>query len=85
VIEGHEVDFRFVDSVVLLECDGWAHHGLDRTGFERDRTRDADLTAAGWIIVRFTYRAVTRSPGTVVRRIRAAFERWSSQTPPDAA
>jgi very-short-patch-repair endonuclease len=85
VIDGHEVDFRFVDSAVIMECDGWAYHGLDRSGFERDRSRDADLTAAGWIVVRFTYRAVITSPSTVARRISAAFERWSSLTPPDAA
>ena len=29
VIEGHEVDFRVIDTPVILECDGWAYHGLD--------------------------------------------------------
>lgn len=46
-IEGHGVDFRVIDTPVILECDGWAHHGLDRRGFERDCERDADLVAAG--------------------------------------
>ena len=85
VIEGHEVDFRVIDTPVILECDGWAHHGLDRHGFERDRERDADLVAAGWIVVRFTYRAITRSPGAVARRIRAATDRWITAPSPDAA
>lgn len=82
-VEGYEVDFRVVDSPVILECDGWAHHGLDRAGFERDRERDADLVGAGWIVIRFTYRAVTTAPHSVARRIRAAAERWA--TDPGAA
>ena len=85
VIDGHEVDFRVVDTPVILECDGWAYHGLDRDTFERDHTRDADLIAAGWLVVRFTYRAITTSPSTVARRIRAALDRWSPAPSPDAA
>ena len=30
IIEGWEVDFRVVGSPVILECDGWMWHGLDR-------------------------------------------------------
>jgi very-short-patch-repair endonuclease len=85
VIAGHEVDFRVIDTPVLLECDGWAHHGLDRRGFERDRVRDAELVGGGWIVVRFTYRAVTTAPGSVARRIRAATDRWATTPSPDAA
>ena len=91
VIEGHEVDFRVIDSPVILECDGWAYHGLHRTNFERDRDRDADLTAAGWIIVRFTYRAITSRPKRTADRIRAVCHQWgraefgATPSPPDAA
>ncbi len=84
-IEGYEVDFRVIDSPVILECDGWAHHGLDRTGFERDRERDADLVGAGWIVIRFTYRAVTTAPHSVARRIRSATDRWAPSPSPGAA
>lgn len=82
-IEGYEPDFRVIGSCVLLECDGWAYHGLDHARFERDRDRDAQLIAAGWIIVRFTYRAVTSSPARTAQRIRAALDRWNGVTPPD--
>lgn len=85
IIAGHEVDFRVIDTPVILECDGWTHHGLDRAGFERDRSRDAELIAAGWIVVRFTYRAMTVRPSAVARRIRAATERWMTAPSPDAA
>jgi len=83
IIEGYEVDFRVIDTPVILECDGWVYHGVDRVGFERDRWRDAELIAAGWIVVRFTYRAVTLTPGAVARRIRAATERWTDTPAPD--
>jgi very-short-patch-repair endonuclease len=85
IIDGHEVDFRVIDTPVILECDGWTHHGLDHSGFERDRSRDADLIAAGWIVIRFTYRAIIVRPSTVARRIRAATERWTAAPSPDAA
>jgi very-short-patch-repair endonuclease len=74
---GHEVDFRVVGTPVILECDGWAYHGAQRATFERDRERDADLIAAGWIVVRFTYRAITARPKATADRIAAAVARWS--------
>lgn len=77
VICGHEVDFRVAGTRVILECDGWAHHGLQRSTFERDRVRDADLVAAGWIVLRFTYRAITTRPKDTARRIAAALARWA--------
>lgn len=77
VIAGHEVDFRVIGTPVILECDGWAYHGLQRRTFERDRERDADLIASGWIVVRFTYRAVTVRPKETADRIAAAVARWS--------
>ena len=30
IIEGSEVDFRFVGTPVIVECDGWTFHGLRR-------------------------------------------------------
>ena len=77
IICGYEVDVRVIGTPVILECDGWAYHGLKRTAFERDRERDADLIAAGWIVVRFTYRAITARPKATADRIAAAVARWS--------
>jgi len=77
IIAGYEVDFRVIGTPVILECDGWAYHGLQRATFERDRDRDADLVAAGWIVVRFTYRAITARPNDTAGRIAAAVARWS--------
>ena len=87
-IEGYEPDFIVTGTPVLLECDGWKSHGLDKAQFERDRARDAKLTAKGWIIVRFTYRQITMEPKVTADRFREAIERWSSlgaPFSPDAA
>ncbi|MFN3255505.1 MAG: DUF559 domain-containing protein [Ilumatobacter sp.] len=74
-IEGWEVDFVFVGTNVIVECDGWTTHGLDRDQFERDRRRDDDLRAAGWHVLRFTYRAIIAEPADTARRIRRALHR----------
>jgi very-short-patch-repair endonuclease len=77
IINGYEVDFRVIGTPVILECDGWMYHGLQHTQFERDHDRDAELTAAGWIIVRFTYRAITTRQQRTAERIASAVARWS--------
>jgi very-short-patch-repair endonuclease len=77
VVCGHEVDFRVVGTPVILECDGWTYHGLHRANFERDRRRDAELLAAGWIVLRFTYRAITTRPNETAERIAAAVAQWT--------
>jgi very-short-patch-repair endonuclease len=84
-VAGWEVDFRFVGTPVIVECDGWTYHGLRRDQFERDRIRDAELISQGWVILRFSYRSITSHGATVARRIRAALVTWSSVQPPDAA
>jgi very-short-patch-repair endonuclease len=57
VIEGDEVDFVWRDARLIVETDGWAAHGT-RRAFERDRLRDAKLTAAGLRVVRVTDRTI---------------------------
>ena len=85
VIEGWEVDFHVVDTPVIIECDGWAYHGVNRANFERDRIRDTELIGKGWIVLRFTYRAIVTAPGQTARRIREAVDRWRDAPSPGAA
>ena len=54
---GHEVDFLWPDHELIVETDGWTAHG-HRRAFERDRARDAELHAAGYVVLRFTWRQV---------------------------
>lgn len=67
-IEGYEVDFVWRDPRLIVETDGWRAHGT-RDAFERDRRRDADLTAAGWRVLRITWGRLERDPEWVARRI----------------
>jgi very-short-patch-repair endonuclease len=69
-ILGFEVDFAIVPERVVLECDGWTSHGLDRAQFERDRRRDAALVAGGWVVLRFTWTQIIRRPTWVADAIR---------------
>ena len=77
MLAGYEVDFRIIDSPIVLECDGWSTHGLDKVRFERDRTRDAELAAMGYIVLRFTYRSIVKRPGKEAERIRRNVARWA--------
>jgi very-short-patch-repair endonuclease len=55
-------------SKLVVEIDGFAFHG-SRHAFERDRRRDADLVAAGYRVVRFTWRQIKHEPEAVVARL----------------
>jgi very-short-patch-repair endonuclease len=65
-IMGYEVDFVWRDARLIVETDGWEAHGT-RAAFERDRLRDAALVAAGWRVVRITWRPLEREPERVAR------------------
>jgi very-short-patch-repair endonuclease len=67
IVEGYEVDFLIGGTRIILECDGRRWHEF---AFEADRARDQVLLAAGWIVVRCTWRQITLDPGGVARRIR---------------
>ncbi len=77
IIGGYEVDFRVIGTNIVLECDGWETHGRNKQRFEADHTRDADLVALGNVVVRFTYRAITRRAAKEAERIRAVLRRWA--------
>ncbi|MBX5440343.1 MAG: type IV toxin-antitoxin system AbiEi family antitoxin domain-containing protein [Solirubrobacteraceae bacterium] len=68
-IAGLEVDVSWPDAGVVAEADGYEFHRT-RAAFERDRERDAILTAAGCVVHRFTERQVTRAPATVIAALR---------------
>jgi very-short-patch-repair endonuclease len=64
VVAGLEVDFSWPEQRLIVETDGHRHHGT-RAAFERDRERDAVLTALGWRVVRVTHRRLARHPDDV--------------------
>ena len=68
------VDVAFIAERVAIEIDGWAwHHTPDR--FQRDRTKQNQLTAAGWTVLRFTWFDITTRPDEVVGAVRDALVR----------
>ena len=66
---GLEVDLHWPDRRLVVELDGHAFHTTPAE-FERDRRRDADLTAAGHRVVRFTWRHLEDEPEWVAARLR---------------
>jgi very-short-patch-repair endonuclease len=55
----------------VVEIDGEAFH-RSRHMFEKDRRRDAVLTAAGFRVQRFTWRQLTRESEAVLVRVAQA-------------
>jgi very-short-patch-repair endonuclease len=69
-ILGHEVDFVWPAHRLIVETDGFGPHGT-RRAFERDRRRDAQLQAAGYRVLRFTWWQLTNEPEVVAARLAA--------------
>jgi very-short-patch-repair endonuclease len=67
----HEVDFLWPDERVIVEVDGFAFHHT-RAAFERDRARDRALHAAGYVVLRSTWRQLIDEPEAVVAALAAA-------------
>ena len=55
MVDVYEVDAVWRDAKLIVELDGFATHGT-RRAFERDRARDRRLQAAGWRVIRLTWR-----------------------------
>lgn len=80
VIEGHEVEGVFLDARLVVEVDGWAFHRT-RGKWERDRRRDADRLAAGWRVLRLTWRQIVYEPELTVARVSRALTAGAAVVP----
>lgn len=49
------VDFAYPDARLVIEVDGYRWHGADPDRWQRDLSRQNDLIAAGWRVIRFTW------------------------------
>jgi very-short-patch-repair endonuclease len=70
----HEVDFLWNEQRLVVEVDGFAYHA-HRAAFERDRIRDAELQAAGYRVMRVTWRQIERRSEAVIARLAEALAR----------
>jgi very-short-patch-repair endonuclease len=77
VVMGYEVDFLIDGTNIVIECDGWGVHGLDRDQFEFDRARNGELTAAGYIVIHFTWLMLTTDADAVAARVTDNVRRWA--------
>jgi hypothetical protein len=66
-------DVAFESERVVVEVDGWSSHG-DRDAFERDRRRQARLVAAGWVVIRVTWRELRHHPARFAADLRRALD-----------
>jgi very-short-patch-repair endonuclease len=71
-----EVDLHWPAHRLIVETDGWETHRT-RPAFEADRAKDAALTAAGYRVVRLTWR--TSNP-TIERRLRALLRQGTQRS-----
>jgi hypothetical protein len=69
VIERHEVDCVWTKQRLIVELDGKVIHGAT-DAFEADRARDRRLEAAGWRVIRITWRQLHESPREVEADLR---------------
>ncbi len=71
------IDFAYPGDLVAIELDGYeTHSSLD--AFRRDRVRQNDLVAMGWIVLRFTWDDVTHHPARVARAVRSVLSAKSN-------
>jgi very-short-patch-repair endonuclease len=68
-MEGFEVDCVWHDARLVVELDSRHYHGTDGA-FERDRARDRRLAAAGWMVVRVTWRQIHDEPTALLADLR---------------
>jgi very-short-patch-repair endonuclease len=68
---GFEVDAYWPQERLVVEADGYEFH-RDRVAFENDRARDATLVAAGFRVIRVTWRQLDDEPFVVIGRIAQA-------------
>jgi very-short-patch-repair endonuclease len=83
-LRGYEVDFLWLNERVVVEVDGFAYHSSPRA-FSRDRRRDAELAAAGFRVLRFTWDDIAQQPeATLVTLTRTLALNGARHPAPDA-
>jgi hypothetical protein len=68
-----EADCVWPEQRLIVELDGHATHAT-RSAFENDRARDRALVAAGWRVMRITWRQLQDHPEALSRDLRASVE-----------
>lgn len=69
-----EPDCTWQEQRLIVELDGYETHRT-RAAYEHDRARDRALTAAGWRVMRVTWRHLHEAPELLAGELRAALGR----------
>lgn len=85
-VAGYEFDAVWHAQRAAVELDGWNAHKT-RRAFQHDRTKGNAITAAGYVLLRFTHDDVTRRPRETVAAIATQLSRAaeSARRPPQGA
>ena len=63
------MDFAYMAEMLNVEVDGYEEHGAKFDNWLDDKVRDAEITALGWKVIRFSWSDVRYRPGSVARII----------------
>ncbi len=74
MLHSHLVDFLWPNERLIVEVDGYGTHG-NRQAFEADRRRDRAHMAAGYAVIRITWRQLENEPMAVIADIAQALVR----------
>jgi very-short-patch-repair endonuclease len=78
-VEGYEVDCVWPEQRLIVELDGHATHSPTHA-FEGDRARDRRLEAAGWHVIRITWRQLHEETQLVEADLRRLLDQPASRT-----
>lgn len=70
-VAGWEVDVLYAPERLVVEFDSFQFHGT-KAALERDRRKDAELLAAGYRVLRVTWRQVSERPERLVAQLARA-------------
>jgi hypothetical protein len=68
------IDLAYPDRMLAIEVDGYEAH-MDREAFDRDREKDNELGALGWMVRRFTWVKINYEPEWVSSMVADAYQR----------
>lgn len=63
------MDFVYMAEMLDIEVDGYEDHGAKFDNWLDDKVRDAEITALGWQVIRFSWNDLRYRPGSVARII----------------
>lgn len=61
---------------LIVECDGHDYHERTKEQARKDKSRDREMTAAGFTIMRFTGSEIHKSAGDCADQVAAYLTRW---------